>query len=77
METMLGQELHSEAQEFLDFLSMMNEGEQKEFLIFLQGIKFAKQLDPSMKTAQGFIDLQMIGDLQRKGGEGMEDNKEF
>ncbi|MBQ7233129.1 MAG: hypothetical protein IJX07_07955 [Bacillales bacterium] len=51
METMLGQELHSEAQEFLDFLSMMNEGEQKEFLIFLQGIKFAKQLDPSMKTA--------------------------
>ena len=69
------QEKKVDAKELAAALERLPEEEKLKIFYMIKGIELVR-LDKV--TAQGFIDLQMIGDsVQRKGGEGMEDNKEF
>jgi len=44
MEIMLNAENQNEAVAVMDFLETLDQGEKKEFLAFLQGAKFVKNL---------------------------------
>lgn len=52
IETMLNAENKNEATEVLEFLEKLNMEEKREFLAFVQGVKFAKEAAKSgTKTA--------------------------
>lgn len=52
IETMLNTENKNEAMEVLEFLEKLNMEEKREFLAFVQGVKFAKEAATSgTKTA--------------------------
>lgn len=51
-ETMLAQENQQEAEEVMGFMEILEQHEKKEFLAFLQGAKFMKNLVAgAVKTA--------------------------
>ena len=51
-ETMIAQESSSEAEEVMGFMEILEQHEKKEFLAFLQGAKFMKNLSAgAIKTA--------------------------
>lgn len=51
METIISREHMNEAKEVLEFIGTLDESEKKELIAFIQGAKFARQLELSMKTA--------------------------
>ena len=51
-ETMIAQESSSEAEEVMGFMEILEQHEKKEFLAFLQGARFMKNLSAgAIKTA--------------------------
>lgn len=50
METIMPQADKQEAVEVMEVLGNMNQGEQREMLVFLRGVEFGKRL--GMKAAQ-------------------------
>ena len=49
METLLNKNDQQEAEEVMAFLGELNQNEKKEFLVFMQGIRFAKGLNAASK----------------------------
>lgn len=52
METLLNKNDQQEAEEVMTFLGELNQNEKKEFLVFMQGIRFAKGLNAGTKEAK-------------------------
>ena len=51
-ETMIAQESSKEAEEVMGFMEILEQSEKKEFLAFLQGARFMKNLSAgAIKTA--------------------------
>lgn len=49
-ETLVSTKNQSEAEAVMDFLSTLDQNEKKDFLVFMQGIKFAKNLNPQTQA---------------------------
>lgn len=49
VESWIGAKNHNEAEEIMEFIKTLNANEEKEFIFFLQGIKFAKAFMPEKK----------------------------
>ena len=45
-ETMISRSSQPEAEEVMEFLRSLDQNEQKDFMVFIQGIKFAKRINP-------------------------------
>lgn len=52
METLLDKNNQQEAEAVMEFLEELDQNEKKEFLVFMQGIRFAKGLNTGTKELQ-------------------------
>ena len=52
METLLDKENQQEAEVVMEFLGELDQNEKKEFLVFMQGIRFAKGINQTQKETQ-------------------------
>lgn len=52
METLLDKNNQQEAEAVMEFLGELDQNEKKEFLVFMQGIRFAKGLNTGAKELQ-------------------------
>jgi hypothetical protein len=52
METLLDKNNQQEAEAVMEFLGELDQNEKKEFLVFMQGIRFAKGLNTGTKELQ-------------------------
>lgn len=52
METLLNKNNQQEAEAVMAFLGELDQDEKKEFLVFMQGIRFAKGLNQTQKETQ-------------------------
>lgn len=52
METLLDKNNQQEAEAVMAFLGELDQDEKKEFLVFMQGIRFAKGLNQTQKETQ-------------------------
>lgn len=52
METLLDKNNQQEAEAVMEFLGELDQNEKKEFLVFMQGIRFAKGLNTATKELQ-------------------------
>lgn len=49
-ETLVSTKNQNEAEAVMDFLATLDQNEKKDFLVFMQGIKFAKNLNPQSQA---------------------------
>jgi len=52
METLLDKNNQQEAEAVMEFLGELDQNEKKEFLVFMQGIRFAKGINRTQNEAQ-------------------------
>lgn len=52
MGILLDKQEQQEAEVVMEFLGGLNQNEKKEFLVFLQGIRFAKGINQTQKETQ-------------------------
>jgi len=52
METIIGRKQLNEAEEIMDFLENLDRNEKKDFMVFIQGVKFAKGISQTQTACK-------------------------
>jgi len=52
IETMIGRKQLNEAEEIMDFLESLDQNEKKDFMVFIQGVKFAKGISQTQTACK-------------------------